>query len=430
MDVNELYRQRLTTPEAIAAQVESGWICCTDIAAAIPPRIINALGSRGKAGELNGVKLHAMLDMVPRLGCGRHRNRACRMVSGGGFRTAVNEGRGDVMPCTYRDVPGLYRDYVDIDAFFIVAAPMDEHGWFSTGVTGSYSEVLLEKAKRVYLEVNPHMPRTFGSPKIHVSKVTALCESGAPLPTLPAAQSDLVSETIGKLIAQEIPNGATFQLGIGAIPEAVGQALCDKQELGVHSELFTDSMAHLMELGVVTNERKPIHRGVSVAALAGWTERVYAFLDDNPAVMIQPVDYVNDPAVIAQHPNFISVNGALEVDFYGQVCAESMGTRHFSGSGGQADFVRGAINSKGGKSFIAFSSTAKGESVSRIRPFLTPGAAVTTSKNEVDHVVTEYGIAKLRGKTLSQRTKELISIAHPKFRDELIFEAKKQNILI
>lgn len=432
MDYQDLYRQRLVSPESIAGQVQSGWACCADIAAAIPPKIMNALGQRAKAGELQNVSLHTLLDMQPLSALDEDAAGITPVswFSGKGLRTAINEGRGDFMPCCYRDMPGLFRQYIDVDAFFIVVSPRDGEGWFSAGVTGSYSEALFQKAKHIFLEVNPNMPRVYGAPKVHISGVTALCESDEPLPIAPQAPSDSVSERIGQLIAEEVPNGATLQLGVGAIPDAVGLALRGKHDLGIHTELFTDSMVQLIELGVVTNDRKPIHRGVSIAALAGWTQRIYQFVHNNPAVMIQPVDYVNDPAVIAQHPDFVSINAALEVDFFGQVCAESMGTRIFSGSGGQPDYVRGAVQSKGGKSFIAFASTAKGGSVSRINPTLTPGAIVTTSKNDVDCIVTEYGIAKLRGRTLSQRVKALISIAHPKFRDELMFKAKKQKILI
>ena len=240
---------------------------------------------------------------------------------------------------------------------------------------------------------------------------------------------DEVSARIGGAIAAEVPDGATLQLGIGAVPDAVGMALKDKHDLGIHTELFTDSMMELIECGAVTNARKPIHRGKSVATFAFGSKRIYNYVDDNPAIEILPVDYVNDPKVIARHPDFISVNAAVEVDFFGQVCAESVGTRHVSGTGGQVDYVRGAVESDGGKSFIAFPSTAKGGEVSRIRPTLTPGSIVTTSKNDVDCIVTEYGIARLRGRTLSQRTRALIAVAHPKFRDELTFEAKKAGIL-
>ena len=265
---------------------------------------------------------------------------------------------------------------------------------------------------------------------VHISQVTALCESDVALPVMPPAKIDEVSKKIGDFIAEEVPDGATLQLGIGAVPDAVGLALKDKHDLGIHTELFTDSMVELIECGAVTNMRKPLYQSKTVATLAFGSERMYDFIDDNPAFVLLPVNVVNDPAVIAQHPDFISVNAALEVDFFGQVCAESIGTRHVSGSGGQVDYVRGATQSKGGKSFIAFPSTAKNGTISRIKPTLTPGSIVTTSKNDVDYIVTEYGMAKLRGKTLSERTKSLIAIAHPDFRDELTREAKKQNILI
>ena len=255
-------------------------------------------------------------------------------------------------------------------------------------------------------------------------------ENNQPLICLPPTKIDDISAKIGGYIAEEIPDGATLQLGIGAIPDAVGNALQGKHNLGIHTEMFTDSMMTLIECGAVDNTRKPIHTGKTVAAFAFGSQRMYDFIDDNPMMEMLPVDYVNDPAVIAQHPNFISINAALEVDFYGQVCAESIGYRHISGTGGQSDYVRGAVQSKGGKSFIAFASTAKDDTISRIMPVLSSGAQVSTSKNDVDHVVTEYGIAKLRGRTLSQRTKALIAIAHPKFRDMLTFEAKKENIII
>ena len=273
------------------------------------------------------------------------------------------------------------------------------------------------------------MPRSLSAPVIHLSQVTALCECDYPLPVSAPPVVDEVSALIGGAIADEVPDGATLQLGIGAVPDAVGMALKDKHDLGIHTELLTDSMIELIECGAITNARKPIHRGKSVATFAFGSKRIYDYIDDNPAVELLPVDYVNDPKVIARHPDFISVNAAVEVDFFGQVCAESLGSRHLSGTGGQVDYVRGAVESDGGKSFIAFPSTARGGEVSRIRPTLTPGSIVTTSKNDVDYIVTEYGIAHLRGRTLSQRTRALIAIAHPKFRDELTFEAKKAGIL-
>ena len=432
MDVNSLYAQKLCAAEDIAAQVESGWQCFADIAAAAPPAILNALGRRAAAQQLRDVRLNGMLDLEP-LAVFAPEAEGITPVSwfsGGQFRGAVNTGHGDVMPCYYRDVPDLIREVAQPDAVFLRVPPMDRHGCFSAGVTGSYTDALLRKARRVFLEVNPNMPRNLSAPILHISRVTALCEDSRPLPTAPSVDVDPASRAIGQLIAQHVPDGATIQLGIGAVPDAVGLALRDKHDLGIHTELFGDCMLELIRCGAVTNERKPIFPGRNVAVFAFGSRALYDFVDDNPAFLTLPVSFVNDPAVIARHPNFISVNSALEVDLFGQVCAESVGARHVSGTGGQADYVRGASHSQGGKSFIAFPSTAKGGAVSRIRPVLSPGAVVSTSKNDVDFVVTEFGLAKLRGMSLAQRARALIAIAHPSFRDELTFQAKQRNILL
>lgn len=433
MDIKQEYKRRLTTPAEISAQIQPGWVCATDIALGVPYMICDAIGERAQAGGLSGVTLHTLLDTRPLSFFDEENRETLRGVSwfsGAGERNAVNGGWADLMPAYYRDMPGLFKRYVDIDAFLAVVSPMDKHGYFSTGCDSSISQALLNKAKHIYLQVNDQMPRALTAPSIHISQVDALCEGNEALPVLPPTKLDDVSLTIGNYIADEIPDGATLQLGIGAIPDAVGMVLKSKKHLGIHTEMFTDSMMELIECGAVDNSLKPIHRGKTVAAFAYGSKRMYDYIDDNSAFEILPVDYVNDPATIALHPDFISVNAALEVDFYGQVCAESIGTHHVSGTGGQADYVRGATNSKGGKSFIAFPSTTKKGTVSKIVPTLTPGALVSTSKNDVDYIVTEYGVAKLRGRTLSQRTKALISIAHPKFRDELSAAAKKENIII
>ncbi len=433
MSFNEEYRKKLITPAQIAARIQPGWTCASDIALAVPYTICDAIGDRVKNDGLSGVTLHTMLDTRPLSFFGEEykgKLTGISWFSGGGMRKAVNGGWADVMPSYYRDMPSLFTDYVDIDAYIAVVSPMDKHGYFSAGVDGSVSFALIRKAKHIFLQVNKNMPRALTAPLIHISQVEALCETDEELAVLPPAKLDDISVTIGNIIAEEIPNGATLQLGIGAIPDAVGMALKSKHNLGIHTEMFTDSMVELLECGAADNTMKPIHRGKTVAAFAFGSKRMYDFIDDNPGIEILPVDYVNNPAVIAKHPNFRSINAALEVDFFGQVCAESIGTRHVSGTGGQVDYVRGAISSEGGKSFIAFPSTAMNETVSKIVPTLTQGAIVTTGKNDVDHIVTEYGIAKLRGKTLSQRVKALISIAHPKFRDELTYAAKKQNIMI
>lgn len=425
------YLEKKTTAEGVAARFRSNWVIATDLGITIPYAMMNAVGKRAEAGEISNLTVHTNLDLLP-MPCYDERLKdsiyGVSWFMSGGARKAVNGGYGDLMPNYFRDMAGLYRDYTDIDAYCAVVSPMDKHGYF-TPCNGANSMTFLQKAKYIFLEVNENMPRIPSSTLIHISQVTALFENNVPLPELPPNEVDEVSLTIGGLIAEEIPNGATIQLGIGAIPNAVGQALKGKCGLGIHSEMFTESMVDLIECGAVDNRCKPIHTGRTVATFALGTRRLYDYLDDNPSVDMLPASYVNDPKIIAQHPNFCSVNAAVEVDFMGQVCAESFGPRPHSGTGGQVDFVRGAIESSGGKSFIAFPSTAKGGSVSRIMPVLTTGAIVTTSKNDADHIVTEYGIAKLRGKTFSQRTRALIEIAHPKFRDELLFAAKKQNII-
>lgn len=433
-NIKELYeRKRMTPEQAVETFLHSGDVCASDIGLAHSSLLYETIGKAIQDGKLENITQHTLLDTQafpfyrPEFAGKYH---GVSWFSQGPARKAINSGYADVMPAYYRDMPGIFRDYVKPKILTAVVSPMDKHGYFSTGCDGSITPALLASAEIILLEVNSYMPRVPSAPQIHISQVSALWENNEPLRSLPPSQIDEVSAKIGGYIAEEIPNGATLQLGIGAIPDAVGIALKEKHHLGIHTEMFTDSMAALVECGAVDNSTKPIHTGKTVCAFAFGSQRIYDYLDDNPMVDMLSVEYVNNPAVICQHPNFMSINAALEVDFYGQVCAESIGTKHISGTGGQSDFVRGAIQSPGGKSFIAFSSTAINGTVSRIKPTLTPGAQISTSKNDVDYIVTEYGLAKLRGKTLSERTKALIAIAHPAFRDELQFEAKKENILI
>jgi len=289
---------------------------------------------------------------------------------------------------------------------------------------------LLRNAKHIYLEVNKYMPRTFGENFIHISQVEALCENHQPIFELPVGEPSEIDYKIGNIIAEMVPDEATIQIGIGGVSGALGKALKDKKDLGIHTEMFSDAMVELIECGAVTNEKKNIHRRQSVSTFCFGSKKVYDYIDNNPSVLMLPVEYVNDPYVISKMDKFVSVNAGLEVDFFGQVCSETIGPVPFSGPGGQFDYVKGAKMSKGGISFIAMSSTAKGGEISRIKPMLSYGAAVTSHKNEVDCIVTEYGVAKLFGKTMRERTRELINIAHPKFREELEFNAKKMNILI
>ena len=433
-DYKALYAQKLMTADAVAEQVQSNWLFGMDTGPSQTPAIMAAVANKIRNSDITGVKVQTLLDVYPFEFYAddslKGKMTGYSWFSSGGARKAVNAGYADILPAYYRDIPRHIRVEYEYDAFCVSVSPMDSHGYFSLANNGSYAEAMMDKAKRIFVEVNDQQPRCLCGTQIHVSQVDAIVEFNHELPVLPPVVIDETSRTIGNLIAEQIPDGACIQLGIGAIPDATGMALKAKHDLGIHTEMFTDSMVELIECGAVNNSKKQIHRGKSVTTFAFGSKRIYDYIDDNPAIEILPVDYVNDPAVICKNDNMISINAALEVDFFGQVCAESVGTKHMSGSGGQIDYVRGACQSKGGKSFIAFTSTAKGGTISKIKPILTPGAICTTSKNDVDYIVTEYGIAHLRGRSLGERTKQLIAIAHPDFRDELTFEAKKRGILI
>lgn len=433
-DYQKMYQEKLTTPDKIARQVQSGWLLGMDTATSQTPAIMTAIAEHIRSSDITGVKVQALLDAYP-FEFYTDPTLAGKMTgyswfSSSAARKAVNAGYADIIPAYYRDFPTRIRAEYDYDAVCVEVAPMDRHGYFSLALNGSYIDAMLDKTKRIFLEVNDRQPRGLCGSLIHISQVDAIVEYNHDLPVLPPVQLDEVSKTIGGLIAERIPDGACLQLGIGAIPDATGMALKSKHDLGIHTEMFTDSMVELIECGAVNNSKKQIHRGKTVTTFAFGSQRIYDYIDDNPAVEILPVEYVNDPDVICQNDNMISINAAVEVDLFGQVCAESVGTKHMSGSGGQIDYVRGACQSRGGKSFIAFTSTAKGGTISKIKPILTPGAVVTTSKNDVDYIVTEYGVAHMRGRSLGERARQLIAIAHPDFRDELTFEAKKRGIMI
>lgn len=433
-DYQKMYQEKLTTPDKIARQVQSGWLLGMDTATSQTPAIMTAIAEYIRSSDITGVKVQALLDAYP-FEFYTDPTLAGKMTgyswfSSSAARKAVNAGYADIIPAYYRDFPTRIRTEYDYDAVCVEVAPMDRHGYFSLALNGSYIDAMLDKTKRIFLEVNDRQPRGLCGSLIHISQVDAIVEYNHDLPVLPPVQLDEVSKTIGGLIAERIPDGACLQLGIGAIPDATGMALKSKHDLGIHTEMFTDSMVELIECGAVNNSKKQIHRGKTVTTFAFGSQRIYDYIDDNPAVEILPVEYVNDPDVICQNDNMISINAAVEVDLFGQVCAESVGTKHMSGSGGQIDYVRGACQSRGGKSFIAFTSTAKGGTISKIKPILTPGAVVTTSKNDVDYIVTEYGVAHMRGRSLGERARQLIAIAHPDFRDELTFEAKKRGIMI
>lgn len=430
----EMYLAKRKTVEEVAMYIKSGDICACPTGLEEPESICAAIGERAKKGEIKGVMHHATLSvkggafMNPEL---KGKYDYVSWFTGGAGRKAIQQGHYTYIPNNYSTIPGYWTELQPrLDVFYAEVSPMDKHGYFTCGMSGAEVVAMKNKAAIILLEVNDKMPRVMGNNLIHISEVTALCETSHELLTLPETPLTDTDKKIGQMIADEVPNGATLQLGIGGVPNAVGVLLRDKKDLGIHTEMFTDSMVDLIECGAVTNMQKPINVGKTIATLAWGTKKMYDYMDDNPAFEMHPVDYTNNPYVIGQHDNFISVNACVEIDLFGQVCAESLGTTHYSGSGGQVDFVRGANLSKGGKGFIAMTSTAKNGTISKIKPVLTPGSIVTTSKNEVDFLVTENNIVRLKGQTASERAKMIISLAAPEFREELTHEAKKMNLII
>ena len=336
------------------------------------------------------------------------------------------EGRADFTPVYFSEIPALLRDHLHPNVALIQVSPPDEHGYCSLGVSVDYTKTAAEEADLVIAQVNQNMPRTLGDSFLHVTRFDCIVESCTPVIELPPPKISQVERAIGQNVAQLVRDGDTLQLGIGAIPDAVLLFLKEKNDLGIHTEMFSDGVVELAEAGNITNQKKTLHRGQSVATFLMGTRRLYDYVDNNPAVAMYPVQYVNDPYVIAQNDNLVSINSCVQIDLMGQVVSTSVGLRQISGVGGQIDFVRGANMSKGGRAIMAMPSTTGKGKVSKIVPFLDPGSAVTTTRNDVNYVITEYGIAQLRGKTLRQRAEALIEIAHPDFRDALREEYRRR----
>lgn len=349
---------------------------------------------------------------------------------GDNVREAVAEGRADYTPIFLSEIPNLFRSgRFHIDVALIQVTPPDAHGFCSYGVSVDIVKAAAESADYVIAGVNPQMPWTWGDSFIHVDQIDALVENDTPLPEFRYPEPDEVTRKIGENVASLIENGSTLQLGIGAVPDHVLPYLKDKRDLGIHTEMLTDAILDLIEAGVVTNARKTLHRGKTVISFCVGTQRLYDFVDRNPFFEFHPSDYVNDTFVISRNDRMVAINSALEVDLTGQVCADSIGYLFYSGIGGQVDFIRGAARSRRGKPIIALPSTAKGGTVSRIVSHLSEGAGVVTTRGDVHYVVTEYGIADLHGKNIRERALALIHIAHPKFREELLEQAKLRRYI-
>lgn len=338
---------------------------------------------------------------------------------GANVRRAVNEGQGDYIPVFLSEVPGLFRNNIlPLDVALVQVSPPDKHGFCSLGTSVDASRAAVQTAKKVVAQINPQMPRTHGDGMVHISCFDAMIEHDVPLPEHVVGELSEAEHKIGQYCAELIEDGATLQMGIGAIPNAVLQALTDHKDLGIHTEMFSDGVIDLVKNGVINNRLKKKHPGKIVSSFLMGSKKLYDFVDDNPQVAMLDVAYVNDTSVIRKNPKVTAINSAIEVDITGQIGADSIGTYHYSGVGGQMDFIRGASLSDGGKPIIALSSTtAKG--ISKIVPFLKQGAGVVTTRAHVNYVVTEYGVANLYGKNLQQRAKALIEIAHPDHREVL-----------
>ena len=427
MDWITRYQDRVVTAEEAVSHIKDGDRIFMTGNVSVPEKLLNALVAR--APELSDIELCHALTVVSSDYVAPEMEGHIRVNSlfvSGNIRQAVQDGRADFTPVLLSEFPLLFKKGVlPLDAAFVHLSPPDEHGFCSLGVEVGLTKSPAESAKVVFAEINEQMPRTLGDAFIHVSRIDYMVPVNYPLAELPMNEtgpSDITLK-IAENCAQLIPDAATMQTGIGAIPDAVLSCLYDRKDIGIHTELFSDGVIDLVEAGVLTNARKTLHPGKIVAGFILGTKRLYDWVDDNPLCEFHPTEYINDPFVIAQNDNMIAINSAIEVDLTGQICADSIGPKFYSGVGGQLDFIYGASRSKGGVPIIALPSKTK--EFSRIVAMLKHGAGVVTTRNHVHYIVTEYGAVNLKYQSIEKRTKKLISIAHPDFRDELEFEAKK-----
>lgn len=427
MNWETIYRRKVVDASVAMSCIESGNSVYIGGGAGAPKVLVNTLCER--AAELRDVQLIHILTFIdapyidPKYE-GSFRDNS--LFIGSNVRKAVQEGRADFTPIFLSEIPGLFQKKIlPLDAALISLSPPDEHGFCSYGVEVGTTKPAAEAARMIIAEVNRQMPRTLGDSFIHVSRLTQVVETDYPLPEAPQGSSSEANTRIGQFIAEMIPNGATLQMGIGSIPDAVLQNLGNHKDLGIHTELFSDGVVSLFEQGIINCSRKSFHQGKMIAGFLFGSKQLYRFVDNNAIVELHPTEYVNDPYNIALNDNMVAINAALQVDLTGQVCADSIGPVFYSGVGGQLDFIRGAARSKGGLPIIALPSTAKNDTISRISLKLTEGAGVTTTRSDVHYIVTDFGVASLYGKSIRQRAQALINIAHPNFRDELAYQAKQ-----
>ena len=428
------YRRKLITAEQAAVRIGQGATLVHGMAIGEPPALLAAIAQRVRIGDLEDLKVFSLLPM-------QHASRTilaphlldkihpyCWFLTACD-RDLVKKGLNYFVPNEFHQIPRLIKECMEIDVTVTTVSSMDNAGFFSFGTVNDYISTAARHCQQLFVEVNPRMPRVFGGSLLHVSEVDAIVENEAPLMEATPAAPKPEAETIGRSIAEMIPDGATLQLGIGGIPNAVCHYLDDRKDLGIHTELMCPGMVQLIKQGVVNGRRKTLHPLKHVFTNAIGDREMYEFMHDNPSMESYPVSYTNAPEVIAKNDRMISINSTIEVDLLGQCNSEFLGGTEFSGTGGQLDYVRGAFNAKEGKSIIAFYATAKGGEVSRVVPRFQAGTVVTTPRMDTHYLVTEYGVVNLKGKSTRDRALDIISLAHPRFRDDLLKEAESLRLL-
>ncbi len=434
MSWQDHYRKRTKTAAEAVAELRTGERIFIGSNAAEPQTLVNALTESADHVD------HAEIVHIMTMGTAPYsdakfekRFRHNAFFIGANVREAVNACRADYTPIFLSEIPALFRNgQLTLDHALVMVSPPDAHGYCSLGVSVDVVKAAVESARHIIAEVNVRMPRTLGDSFLHVSRIDSFVHSDSPLLELPSQPQTDAARRIGRNVADLIEDGATLQMGIGGIPDAVLECLMTKQDLGIHTEMFSDGVMKLVEAGVVTGRRKSLRFGKIVTSFCMGARALYDFVDNNPSIEFLPTEYVNDPFIISRNDNMVAINGAIEVDLTGQVCSDSVGERFYSGIGGQVDFMRGAARSKGGKPVMVLPSTANlrdGSTLSRIVATLKPGAGVVTSRGDVHYVVTEWGTAYLHGKCIRERALALIRIAHPDFRGELMAAARARNLV-
>ena len=425
------YQARLRSADDAISLIQNGDFIIVPTGVGEPPALLTALSAQRR--RFTGVKVAQILavrkfDYIDPETVDNVRHVA--FFFGAATRAGGQSGWIDFIPSYFSEMPSLIeRGQIPADVVFSMASPMDQHGYFSLSLGADYTMAAVAKAREVVLEVNPNVPFAYGNCHVHISQVAALVESNEPVLEVGLPKIGPVQVAIGKYVADMIDDGSTLQIGYGGIPDAVVMQLTHKHDLGVHTEMIGDGILTLVESGAITNRKKTYLPGKSVATFALGSKKLYQFMDRNPALEIHPVDFTNDPYLAAKNDNLVAINATLQIDLLGQCGSESLGHVPYSGTGGQADFVRAANRSRGGKAFIVLPSTAQNDRLTRIVPTLSPGTHMSTSKNDINYVVTEHGVAQLRGKSAKQRAQEMIAIAHPDFRAELTEAARKMQLL-